>query len=145
MSERTALDEKADNIQRDVADLAAECQPEFQRIDDKFHRIDEKFERIDEKVDTKVGELSTGLSALNASLAEHRIETEKSFGKLREADGELRREMIAGFAALRLELRDAIERLRRDRLGQIGWMVTTAITAVGVAFTVARFFVPRMP
>jgi hypothetical protein len=92
MTQRTVLDEKVDHTQRDVADLKADVK------------------RLDAKVDTKV-------DALSASLTEHRIETEKSFGKLR------------------VEMRDY-------HWSQIVWLVGAVIAAVGAAFTIAKYFLP---
>ena len=122
MHERTVLDAKVDHIQSDVAGLKSDVK------------------RIDAKVD-----------AVGASLTEHRIETERSFAKVRDEMAKqrdelkasiaaLRNDMTEAIGALRVEMKDSLAALRRDRSAQIGWLIGTAITAVGAAFTAAKFF-----
>ena len=53
--ERTVIEERGDRVRKEVSDLKADVR------------------RLDEKID-----------AIRATLTEHRIETEKSFGKLRD-------------------------------------------------------------
>ncbi len=52
----------------------------------------------------------------------------------------LRNDMTEAIGALRVEMKDSLAALRRDRSAQIGWLIGTAITAVGAAFTAAKFF-----
>jgi chromosome segregation ATPase len=132
VNERTALDEKVDHIQSDVAELKGDVK------------------RID------------------ASLAEHRVETEKSFGKVREeisalrndvtkeigslrADitnevgalrtditkeiGALRTDVTKEIGSIRVEIKDAMAEIRRERVIFIGWTVGAIIAAVGAFST----------
>ena len=121
MHEQSALEVKVDHLQREVSGLTANVQ------------------RLDTKVD-----------AVHDSLVEHRIETGRSFGKVRaeiavvrdemkDSIAALRNDMTASIGALRVEMKDAIEKLRNSRTAHIGRMVSTVIAATGAAVTVAKF------
>ena len=126
MHEQTVLEVTVNHLQEDVTGLKASVQ------------------RLDGKVDSVI-----------ASLTEHRLETEKSFGKVRgelkdsiaslrgelkESIASLRVETKESIAALRVEMKDSFAKLRSSQMSQIAWMVSTLIAAAGVAFTVAKFF-----
>ena len=80
---------------------------------------------IEEKVD-RLREDVTGLKAdvrtISESLTEHRLETEKSFGKLRD------------------DTKDAIAALHNKLNAHLAWTIGTVIAAMGGLFTIARFF-----
>ena len=78
MHEQTVLEANVKHLQEDVTGLKAD------------------FKRMDTKID-----------AIGASLTEHRLETERSFGKLRE-------EMKDSLAAVRGELKDSIAAVRGE-------------------------------
>ncbi|MEJ1960614.1 MAG: hypothetical protein WDO56_03310 [Gammaproteobacteria bacterium] len=109
------LDEKVDNLRKDVAELRADVR------------------RIDTKID-----------GVNAGLVEHRLETEKSFAKLRDETKEsiaaLRNEFTASVGALRLEMKEYFDGHRNDRKALIAWMISTMIGVAGLAFTAAKLF-----
>ena len=133
MHEQSALEVKVDHLQKEVSGLT-----------------------------TNVQRLDTRVNAVHDSLVEHRIETERSFGKVRaeiaalrnemtasigalrdetkESIAALRNDMTAAIGALRVEMKDSIEKFRNNRTAQIGWMISTVIAAIGAAFTVAKFF-----
>ena len=137
MHEQTVLEVTVNHLQEDVTGLKASVQ------------------RLDGKVDSVI-----------ASLTEHRLETEKSFGNVRgelkdsiaslrgelkesiaslrdevkESIASLRVETKESIAALRVEMKDSFAKLRSSQMSQIAWMVSTLIAAAGVAFTVAKFF-----
>jgi chromosome segregation ATPase len=151
MGERTALDEKVDHIQRDVTELKADVKRVEVKLDEKFGaldaKVDQRFGSLDAKLDEKVGALDAKMDqkigtldakvdqkfgSLAAGLAEHRLETEKSFGQVRDEIGKVR-----------LELRDAFTAFRRDRTGQIAWTIGVVIAAIGGASGLERFLAPR--
>jgi hypothetical protein len=158
MYERTALDEKVDHIQSDVTELKADVKRLEAKVDEKFgtlsskmdekigaldskvdekfgtlsSRMDEKIGALDSKLDGKVDGLNARVDAVTASLADHRVETEKSFGQVRDEIGKVR-----------LEMRDAFAQFRRDRTVQIAWIIGVVIAAVGGASGLERFFAPR--
>ena len=107
MQERTVLDEKVDHLQEDITGLKADVR------------------RIDAKIDAKFDSLST-------SLSEHRLETEKSFAKLRDETKE-------SISALRIEMRDTLAKCLSTRNAQIAWTVSTLIAMAGVTFTIAKY------
>ncbi len=115
MHEQTVLEVTVNHLQEDVTGLKASVQ------------------RLDGKVDSVI-----------ASLTEHRLETEKSFGhvrgELKDSIASLRVETKESIAALRVEMKDSFAKLRSSQMSQIAWMVSTLIAAAGVAFTVAKFF-----
>ena len=78
MHEQTVLEANVKHLQEDVTGLKAD------------------FKRMDTKID-----------AIGASVTEHRLETERSFGKLRE-------EMKDSIAAVRGELKDSIAAVRGE-------------------------------
>jgi hypothetical protein len=67
--------------------------------------------------------------ALAASLAEHRVQTERSFAQVRDEIGKVR-----------LEIKDAFAELRRDRTVQIAWIIGVVIAAIGGASGLERLF-----
>ncbi len=105
--------------------------------------LDEKVEHIQ----NDVTDLKADVKRIDASLTEHRVETQKSLATLRDetkgAIATLRGEMKDGFAAVRGEMRDGFAEFRRHRNGQIAWMIGTVIAAVGAACAVARLFANR--
>lgn len=104
MHERTVIEEKVDHLQKDVTEIKADVR------------------RLDGKID-----------AVSASLSEHRLETEKSIGKLRD-------ETKDSIAALRNEMKESFAKLHGNHTSQIAWTVSTVIAAAGAAFTAAKFF-----
>ena len=104
MPERTVIEEKVDRLREDVTDLKADVR------------------RLDGKID-----------AISESLTEHRLETEKSFGKLRA-------ETKDSIASLRAEMKDSDAALHSKLNANLAWTVGTVIAATGAFFTAARFF-----
>jgi hypothetical protein len=102
MNERSALHEKVDHIQSDVTELKADVK----RIE---ARLDHKIDAVDEKVD-----------AVAASLAEHRIETERSFGKVREEISTLRNDLTKEIGGLRCDMAKEVGSLRDDLTKEVG-------------------------
>jgi hypothetical protein len=102
MNERSALHEKVDHIQSDVTELKADVK----RIE---ARLDHKIDAVDEKVD-----------AVAASLAEHRIETERSFGKVREEISTLRNDLTKEVGGLRSDMTKEIGGIRNDLTREVG-------------------------
>jgi Skp family chaperone for outer membrane proteins len=135
VNERTALEEKVDHIQSDVAGLRTDVK----RIEAK---LDSKTDALDAKLDSKTAALDAKFDsktdALMAELTKHRIETERSFAKLRE-------DMTKGFGDLRVEIKDAIEKFRIGRNAQIAWFIGTVLTATGMALAAARLFATPHP
>ena len=137
MQAQTSLEATVNHIQEDITGLKADVK------------------RLDTKID-----------AVSNSLVEHRLETAKSFGKLRDemtnAIGTLRGEMKESIAALRDEMKDSTSalrvetkdsiaalrvemmesfaKLRSSQTSQIAWAIGTLIAAAGVAFTMAKLF-----
>jgi gas vesicle protein len=89
MHEQTVLEVNVNHLQEDVTGLKAD------------------FKRMDTKID-----------AIGASLTEHRLETERSIGKLRhemkDAIGTVREEMKDSIAAVRDEMKGAIAAVRDE-------------------------------
>jgi chromosome segregation ATPase len=166
MNERKTVDEKVDELQRDVAVLKAdvthvqrdvsELKTDVKRVEaklgDKFDalnsklderfgeanakmeenvgaldaKMDARFSATNAKIDEKVGALDAKMDArfgannakmeertgsldekinrVSADLSNHRVETEKSFGVVRQQISDLRVEMKDGFALLRREI-----------------------------------------
>jgi chromosome segregation ATPase len=125
-----ALDAKLDEK---VSALDAKVDQKFGALDAK---VDQKFGSLDAKLDEKVSALDAKVDqkfgSLAAGLAEHRLETEKSFGQVRDEIGKVR-----------LEIRDAFAAFRRDRTGQIAWTIGVVIAAIGGASGLERFLAPR--
>jgi chromosome segregation ATPase len=121
MQESTVLENKVDRVQEDVGDLKADVKvlqsdvavikADVKLLQTEVDHLKANTKRIDAKVD-----------AIGVSLTEHRIETEKSFAKLR------------------VEIKDALEKYRDRHFVQIGWMISTVIAAIGAAFTAMKFF-----
>jgi hypothetical protein len=135
MNQRSALDEKVDHIQSDLTELKADVK----RIE---VRLDGRVDAVEEKVD-----------AVAASLAEHRVETEKSFGKVREEISSLRTDLTKDVntlrndltkevGSLRVEIKDVVAALRHERIVFIAWAVGILIAAVGAFST---FLAPQPP
>ena len=107
MNPRTALDEKVDHIQSDVEELKSD-----------------------------VRELRTKIDAVSADLAEHRVETERSFGALRAemaaGFGAVRAEMAAGLGALEGKMKDEIAKVMSARAADRVWWLVIAGTLLGV-------------
>ena len=114
MQERTVLDEKVDRLQEDITGLKADVQ------------------RVDAKIDAKFDSLST-------SLSEHRLETEKSFAKLRDETKESVSALRIEMSALRIDMRDTLAKCLSNRNAQIAWTVSTLIAMAGVTFTIAKY------
>lgn len=118
MHTQTGLEVTVNHIQEDVTGLKADVK------------------RLDSKID-----------AIGGSLTEHRLETEKSFGKLRDemkdAIASLRVETKESIAALRVEMKDSFAKFRSSQASHLAWAISTLIAAAGVAFTVVRFFAGR--
>jgi hypothetical protein len=74
----------------------------------------------------------------NAAL---RTEMKDSIATLRAEIQVVRNDLTASIGALRIEMKDSFAKFHSSRTSQVAWMVTTVITATGVAFTVAKFFV----
>jgi phage host-nuclease inhibitor protein Gam len=155
MNERKTLDEKVEHVQRDVAvlqadvthiqsditELKADVKRVEAKVDDKFGalntridekfgalntKIDEKFDATNAKMEAKTGALDEKIDRVAADLANHRVETEKSFGVVRQEISNLRVEMKDGFALVRREISG-------DRVRLIGIVVATvgAASALG--------------
>jgi predicted nucleic acid-binding Zn-ribbon protein len=125
MQESTALEKKVDRIQEDVAALEADVKVLRSDVDHLQEDV------TDIKADVR--QLSAGLTA-------HRIETEKSFAKVRE-------DMKDGFAALRaeiassrIEMKESFEKIRTGGFTQVAWIVGTVIAAVGTTVGAMKFF-----
>jgi hypothetical protein len=147
------LSRKADtSLKEEVAMAAAARKIEMEPQMNERTVLDEKVDHIQKDVT----DLKTDVRAVIAGLAEHRLETEKSFGKLREemresfaavrtemasAIGAVRNDMTAAIGGLRLEMRDSFAKLRSSQSAQIAWMVSTVIAAIGAACAVAKLLV----
>jgi Skp family chaperone for outer membrane proteins len=147
-----ALDAKADQrfdtletkMDQKIGALDAKVDQKFDTLETKVDqkvgaldaKVDQKFDTLETKVDQKVGALDAKVDqkfgALATELAQHRLETEKSFGQVRDEIGKIR-----------LEIRDAFTAFRRDRTGQIAWTIGVVIAAIGGASGLERLFAPR--
>jgi chromosome segregation ATPase len=113
-------------LQSDVAVLKADVkvlQSDVNHLQEDVTDLKTDMKRMDAKVDAKV-------DALAASLTEHRIETEKSFAKVRE-------EMKDGFAALK----ESFEKSGDRRFTLIACIVGTVVTTIGTTVAILKFVV----
>jgi chromosome segregation ATPase len=171
MQESTVLENKIDRAQGDVAaiktdvkvlqsDVAAiKVDVRALQTDGAVLKADVKVLRSDvNHIQEDVTDLKTDMKridakvdAVGASLTEHRIETEKSFAKVREdmKDGfaALRAEITASriemkegsaalhtqIAASRIEMKELLEKFRDRRFTKIAWVIGTVIALIGIA------------
>ena len=103
VNQRTALDEKVDHLQSDVDELKSD-----------------------------VKDLRKTIDVVRTDLAEHRIETEKSFGKVREEIGALRTEMVKEIGALCAEMIEGFAKLTNARSADKVWWLIIAGALLGV-------------
>ena len=118
MPERAVLDEKIEHLQKGVTEVKADVR----RLDEKIGHLQKDVTEVKadvRRLDAKIDSVSNSLSA---QLSEHRLETERAFGKLR------------------MEMKEALERLGNNRVSHIFWMIGTMITATGVALTAVKVF-----
>ena len=92
-------------------------------------------------VETDVSELKSQVSAIQATIPH--LGTKADVMDVRTAVAELRAEMSAGFGALRAEILAGFGSLRAEMSARdaamIKWFIATALTSVGMAFTIAKF------
>ena len=104
------------------------------------------------KVENDVSELKSQMSAIQATIPhlatkadvmDVRTAVAELRGEMLEGFGTLRAEMLAGFGALRAEMVAGLGSLRAEMSARdaamIKWFIATALTSVGMAFTIAKF------